>query len=96
MPKRRGAKRGPDPQPPHAAVAPDACRFVASTNLKPMARQLLQDRTPAAYAGVEAYARRHTQEDAGALAYLVLGYAHILDKDYAKAVDPLRGQTSGG
>jgi soluble lytic murein transglycosylase len=63
--------------------------FVASASLKPMARQLLQDRTPAAYAGVEAYARRHTQEDAGALAYLVLGYAHILDKEYAKAVDPL-------
>jgi soluble lytic murein transglycosylase len=54
-----------------------------------MAQQLLQDRTPAAYAGVEAYARRHTQEDAGALAWLVLGYAHVLDKDYAKAVDPL-------
>ncbi len=54
-----------------------------------MARQLLQDRTPAAYAGVEAYARHQTQEDAGALAWLVLGYAHVLDKDYAKAVDPL-------
>jgi soluble lytic murein transglycosylase len=54
-----------------------------------MARQLLQDRTPAAYTGVEAYARRHTQDDAGALAWLVLGYAHILDKDHAKAVDPL-------
>jgi soluble lytic murein transglycosylase len=63
--------------------------FVASTSLKPMAQQLLQDRTPAAYAGVEAFAQRHTQEDAGALAWLVLGYAHILDKDYAKAVDPL-------
>ena len=54
-----------------------------------MARQLLQDRTPAAYAGVEAYARRHTKEDAGALAWLVVGYAHVLDHDYAKAVDPL-------
>ncbi len=54
-----------------------------------MARQLLQDRTPAAYAGVETYARHHSQEDAGALAWLVLGYAHVLDKDYAKAVDPL-------
>jgi soluble lytic murein transglycosylase len=63
--------------------------FVASASLKPMARQLLQDRTPAAYAGVEAYARHHIQEDAGALAWLVLGYAHVLDKDYAKAVDPL-------
>ena len=63
--------------------------FVASATLKPMARQLLQDRTPAAYAGVEAYARRHASEDAGALAWLVVGYAHMLDHDYAKAVDPL-------
>jgi peptidoglycan lytic transglycosylase len=63
--------------------------FVASSSLKPMARQLLQDRTPAAYAGVEAYARRHAKEDAGALAWLVVGYAHVLDNDYAKAVDPL-------
>ena len=63
--------------------------FVASTDLRPMARQLLQDRTPAAYAGVEAYARRHAKEDAGALAWLVVGYAHTLDHDYAKAVDPL-------
>ena len=54
-----------------------------------MARQLLQDRTPAAYAGVEAYARHHASEDAGALAWLVMGYAHVLDHDYAKAVDPL-------
>lgn len=54
-----------------------------------MARQLLQDRTPAAYAGVESYANRHAKEDAGALAWLVLGYAHSLDHDYAKAVDPL-------
>jgi soluble lytic murein transglycosylase len=63
--------------------------FVASANLRPMARQLLQDRTPAAYAGVEGYARRHAQEDAGALAWLVVGYAHVVDHDYAKAIDPL-------
>jgi peptidoglycan lytic transglycosylase len=63
--------------------------FVASASLKPMARQLLQDRTPPAYAGVESYARKHAKEDAGALAWLVAGYAHILDHDYAKAVDPL-------
>ncbi|HTE87343.1 MAG TPA: transglycosylase SLT domain-containing protein, partial [Terriglobales bacterium] len=60
-----------------------------SSSLKPMARQLLQDRTPAAYAGVESYARNHAKEDAGALAWLVVGYAHILDHDYAKAIDPL-------
>jgi soluble lytic murein transglycosylase len=63
--------------------------FVASTALRPMAQQLIQDRTPAGYAGVEAYARAHAKEDAGALAWLVVGYAHFIDRDYAKAIDPL-------
>ncbi|MGA9392229.1 MAG: transglycosylase SLT domain-containing protein [Candidatus Sulfotelmatobacter sp.] len=54
-----------------------------------MAQQLLQDRSVSAYAGVQAYARAHAKEDAGALAWLVLGYAHVLDKDYNKAIDPL-------
>jgi soluble lytic murein transglycosylase len=63
--------------------------FVASTTLRPMAQQLIQDRTPAAYAGVEAYARDHSKEDAGALAWLVVGYAHFIDHDYAKAIEPL-------
>jgi soluble lytic murein transglycosylase len=63
--------------------------FVASASLRPMAQQLLQDRTPPAYAGVQAYATAHAKDDAGALAWLVLGYAHVLDKDYAKAIDPL-------
>ena len=69
--------------------------FVASASLRPMAQQLLQDRTPTAYAGVEAFARRHTKEDAGALAWLVLGYAHTLDHDYAKAIDPLNRAKAG-
>jgi soluble lytic murein transglycosylase len=63
--------------------------FVASTTLRPMAQQLIQDRSPAGYAGVEAYARTHSKEDAGALAWLVVGYAHILDHDCPKAIDPL-------
>jgi soluble lytic murein transglycosylase len=63
--------------------------FVASASLRPMAQQLLQDRNPAAYAGVEAYSRAHSKDDAGALAWLVLGYARVLDRDFAKAIDPL-------
>jgi len=63
--------------------------FVASASLRPMAQQLLQDRSLPAYAGVEAYARVHANDDAGALAWLVLGYAHVLDRDYAKAIDAL-------
>jgi soluble lytic murein transglycosylase len=64
-----------------------------------MAQQLLQDRTPTAYAGVEAYARRHakTKEDAdaAALAWLVIGYAHTLDHDYGKAIDPFNRAKAG-
>jgi soluble lytic murein transglycosylase len=63
--------------------------FVASATLKPMARQLLQDRTPAAYSGVEAFARKHSAEDAGSLAWLAVGYAYFLDHQYPKAIDAL-------
>ncbi|HKM48853.1 MAG TPA: transglycosylase SLT domain-containing protein [Terriglobales bacterium] len=71
--------------------------FVASASLRTMAQQLLQDRTPTAYAGVEAYARRHAKEDAdaGALAWLVIGYAHTLDHDYGKAIDPFNRAKAG-
>jgi len=69
--------------------------FVASASLRLMAQQLLQDRTPTAYAGVEAYARHHAREDAGALAWLVIGYARTLDHDYAKAIDPLNRAKAG-
>ncbi|HEY2359694.1 MAG TPA: transglycosylase SLT domain-containing protein [Candidatus Angelobacter sp.] len=59
--------------------------FVASADLRPMAQQLLENRTPQAYQGVEAYARKHAKDDAGPLAWVVVGYAHYLDKDYANA-----------
>ena len=63
--------------------------FVASANLRPMAQQLIENRSAAAYTGVEAYARAHAREDAGALAWLVVGYAHVADHEFAKAIDPL-------
>ena len=61
--------------------------FVVSTDLKPMAQQLFENRSPQAYAGVEKYALAHRKDDAAPLAWLVLGYAHYLDKDYARARD---------
>ncbi len=64
--------------------------FVASTDLKPMAIQLLDSRASAAYAGVEAYAVKHQAEEAGALAWLVIGYARIQDSQYEQAVQPLK------
>ncbi len=83
----------------HKTVSPRVRRvrqaFVASASLRPMAQQLLQDRTPTAYAGVEAYARRHPKEDAGALAWLAIGYARTLDHDYAKAIEPLNRAKAG-
>jgi soluble lytic murein transglycosylase len=63
--------------------------FVASTELRPMAQQLATLRTPAAYAGVTAYAHRQTG-DAAAAAYLALGHAYLLDKRYAEAATSLR------
>jgi soluble lytic murein transglycosylase len=59
--------------------------FVASADLRPMAQQLLENRTPQAYAGVEAYARKHAKDDAGPLAWLVVGYAYYLDRDFSSA-----------
>src|SRR5207302_7344301 len=81
------AKRRRRPMSPRVRRIRQA--FVASTSLRPMAQQLIQDRSPAGYAGVESYARAHSKEDAGALAWLVVGYAHVLDHDCAKAIDPL-------
>ena len=62
--------------------------FVATLDLKGMATQLLQNRSKAAYDGVEKYAIAHPDE-AGSLAWFVIGYAHLLDEEAAQAVPPL-------
>jgi soluble lytic murein transglycosylase len=59
--------------------------FIASSELRPMAQQLATLRNPEAYAGVTAYAHRHTG-DAAAAAYLALGHAYLLDHRYSDAV----------
>jgi soluble lytic murein transglycosylase len=69
--------------------------FVASSELRPMAQQLATMRTPAAYAGVAAYARRNTGE-AAAAAYLALGHAYLVDKRYADAEAYLRQARQAG
>ncbi|MGA2903020.1 MAG: transglycosylase SLT domain-containing protein [Candidatus Korobacteraceae bacterium] len=60
--------------------------FVASSDLRPMARQLVESRTPAAYTGVENYAHTHAGTEAGALAWFAIGYAHYLDAQYPAAI----------
>ncbi len=64
--------------------------FVASSELRPMARQLVEFRTPAAYAGVESYAHAHAGTEAGALAWFALGYAHYLDAQFPAAIAALQ------
>ena len=64
--------------------------FVASNDLRPMARQLVEFRTPAAYAGVENYAHTHAGTEAGSLAWFAIGYAHYLDAQYPAAITALQ------
>ncbi|MGD0627807.1 MAG: transglycosylase SLT domain-containing protein [Terracidiphilus sp.] len=63
--------------------------FVASTELRPMAQQLANLRTPAAYVGVSKYAHSHTGEAASA-AYLALGHAYLADRRFEDAAENLR------
>ena len=49
-----------------------------------MAQQLIQQRTPQAYAGVQRYARSHTGE-AAAAAYMALGAAYVEDGKFKEA-----------
>ncbi|MGH9580962.1 MAG: tetratricopeptide repeat protein, partial [Terriglobales bacterium] len=71
--------------------------FLVSTDLKPMASQLLNTRSAEAYAGVEAYAERHDQDSAGALAWLVVGYARLKDGERPQAIEALkRAQPKAG
>jgi soluble lytic murein transglycosylase len=103
-PSRKSGSRSRKPSS-HAARASRAAAaartaslhqaFAASTELRPMAQQLALLRTPEAYAGVTAYARKHTGE-AAAAAYLALGHACLLDKRYAEAQQYLRQARQAG
>jgi len=77
-------------------VQKTAQAFVASLDLRAMATQLLQNRSKAAYDGVEHYAVTHPNE-AGSLAWFVIGYAHTLDQEFAQAIPPLvKAQAKAG
>lgn len=69
--------------------------FVASSRLRPMAQQLATLRSPAAYAGVTAYAHAHSGE-AAAAAYLALGHAYLLDRKFTDAVSEFRNSARAG
>jgi soluble lytic murein transglycosylase len=86
--RRRVRHRG-TPAERRARTARLKKAFVASSELRPMAQQLMTMRTAAAYAGVTGYAQRHTG-DASAAAYLALGRAYQQDKRYGDAVTAFR------
>ena len=69
--------------------------FVASAQLRPMAQQLATLASPAAYAGVTAYAHAHSGEAASA-AYLALGHAYLLDHKYSNAVSEFQSADREG
>jgi len=69
--------------------------FVASSQLRPMAQELTTMRSPAAYAGVTAYAHAHTGEAASA-AYLALGHAYLLDHRYPEAATSFQKANAAG
>src|SRR6202023_2806360 len=69
--------------------------FVASAQLRPMAQQLAQNRTPAAYAGVTRYAETH-KGDAAAAAYLALGHGYLLDHRLPEAIPALQHADAAG
>ncbi len=87
--KRASAHHGPRKKVTTARAQRMKKTFVASSDLRPMASQLVQYRTPAAYAGVENYARIHAGTEAASLAWFAIGYAHYLDAQYPQAITAL-------
>ncbi len=82
-----------------AAKAAEAARllrmhrtFVASSDLKPRAQQLLDTHSKPGYSAVERYARKHANDSAGSLAWLVLGIARSSDtgNQSAKAISAFK------
>ncbi|HEY4931985.1 MAG TPA: transglycosylase SLT domain-containing protein [Terriglobales bacterium] len=88
---KKSSKKGHAPRKKSTAARTSKLHksFVASSDLRPMARQLIEFRTPAAYTGVESYATKHAGTEPGALAWFAVGYAHYLDGQYPASIAAL-------
>ncbi len=64
--------------------------LATSADLRPLSAVLMSRRSPENYANVEAFARQHENDSAGALAWLAIGYARILDEQFAQAIPALQ------
>ena len=87
-------KHHPAPRPTAESIKLTSA-FRATERLRPMAQQLTATRSPAAYRGVESYARQHPGEGAAA-AYLALGHAYMLDHKYDDAANAYRQASKSG
>ncbi len=94
-PTARGRKKKVISSPPTARSRKLTSAFVASSQLRPMAQQLTATRSPAAYAGVQAYANSHNGE-ASAAAWLAMGHAYMLDKRFSDAYNAFRQAAQRG
>jgi soluble lytic murein transglycosylase len=84
-------KRTPAPKPTLTPQAQQVQQTLAtSADLRPLAAVLMGQRTIPNYAAVESFARQHESDSAGALAWLALGYARMLDEQFAQAIPALQ------
>ncbi len=88
-PVRKKAKLAAKP-----ALTPQAQQvqetLATSADLRPLAAVLMSRRSEDNYAAVEAFARQHESDSAGALAWLAMGYARMQDEQFAQAIPALK------
>lgn len=60
--------------------------LATSADLRPLSAVLIGQRSAENFAAVEGFARQHESDSAGALAWLAIGYARMLDEQFAQAI----------
>ncbi|MCI0355813.1 MAG: transglycosylase SLT domain-containing protein [Acidobacteria bacterium] len=92
--KKPAAPKKRSKPPVKSALTPQAQQvqqtLATSADLRPLAAVLMSQRSPVNYAAVEGFAREHENDSAGALAWLAIGYARILDEQFAQAIPALQ------
>ena len=87
--RREGRSTIREPEPETARERRLHAAYVSSISLRPLATRLIQQRTPAAYAQVKAWANRHHGE-AAALGFLALGHTYLVEGHDNRAIADLK------
>ncbi len=92
--KKPGTARQKKKQAAKPILTPQAQQvqqtLATSADLRPLSAVLMSRRSVENYAAVEGFARQHENDSAGALAWLAIGYARILDEQFAQAIPALQ------